>query len=214
MCLRCFALAVYVFSGLSIQAVAQNTPAGSPTPGAAVTTPKPGSVSAATLYRFFFRHLGTLEAQATTLDSQGVDGSDLRNYVQTTLVLTDQEAGLVKQYAATCLAAVQQIDQQAQAIYQQIAGTLTRPGLPPRAIPVGSALPATDSRLTQLTQLRDNVTTAQVTALQAALASSTFQRLDNYVKTEFATQVITVPIIVNPPTSAPAGSATTGGRNQ
>jgi hypothetical protein len=178
--------------------------------GQTVTNLTPGTVSTPVLYRFFFRHLANLDAQASALDSQGQDGSDLRNYVQSVLNLSDQETATLKQYGANCSAAVQQVDQQAQAIYQQILAKFSS-----RGIPAGSLPQAADPRLTQLTQTRDDVTTAQVQALQAAMAASTFQKIDSYVKTQFATQVITVPIVLDPPTGPPSGPpATNGGPNQ
>lgn len=150
------------------------------------------------LYRFFFRHLVALDVAANNLDSQGKNGNELRNYYQAVLSLTAAEAALLKQNGATCLTAVQQLDQQAQAIIQKIrapfpGGVLSSPG----------ALPPPDPRLQQLTQQRDNVTNSQIQSMQAAFAAASFARIDSYIKTQFASQVSGVPIVPHPPSGAP-----------
>jgi len=166
--------------------------------GQTAITLTPGSVPTPVLYRFFFRHLANLDVQANSLDSQGQSGGDLRDYYQTVLSLTDQETASLKQNGTNCMGAVKQLDQQAQAIIQQL-----RAPFPGGYVPPGGAPPPPNPQLTQLTQTRDNVTNSQIQALQAALGATTFQKVDNYVKTQFASQVSTVPTVPNPPTGGP-----------
>ena len=166
--------------------------------GQTTTTLAPGSVPTPVLYRFFFRHLANLDVQANNVDAQGQDGSDLRNYYQTILSLTGQETASLKQGGSRCMTAVKQVDQQAQTIIQQL-----RAPFPGGYIPPGSAPPPPNPQLTQLTQTRDSVTNSQIQALQTALGPATFEKVDNYVKTQFASQVSTVPIAPNPPTGGP-----------
>lgn len=189
--IRFLALALISASTAFAQTLPPPTPA-QPTQAQASPVPTP------VLYRFFFRRLATLDATATNLDSQGKNGNDLRNYYQTLLGLTAAETALLKQNGATCVTAVQQLDQQAQAIIQE-----ARAALPGGALTSASALPPPDPRLEQLTQQRDAVTNSQIQNLQATLAAATFSRIDNYVKTQLASQVSDAPIVQHPPSGAP-----------
>ena len=164
-----------------------------------------GSASTPTLYRFFFRHLATLDAQAKDLDSKGRNGNDLRNYYQTILDLTAAEAAFVKQNAATCMTAVQGLDRQAQTITHQIWALY-----PTGGIPSPTALPPPDPRLPLLTQQREDITNAQIRSLQADLSAKTFQKLDTYIKTQFARQVTSVPVVLHQPAGGPLGATSTG----
>jgi hypothetical protein len=181
---------------------------GAPPVPTAPAAPAP-AVSTPTLYRFFFRHLGNLDTQANSMDAQGQNGSDLRNYYQTILVLSDQDAATLKQNAAACVTAVQQLDQQAQVIIQQM-----RAPFPGGKIQAGQSLPAPDPRLKQLTAQRDAVTNSQIQTLQSGLTSGSFQKIDTYVRTQFAAQVSSVPIVPHPPTGGPLGSTPAPGGNQ
>jgi hypothetical protein len=159
------------------------------------TTLEPGSVPVPALYRFFFRHLANLDVEANTLDAQGQSGSDLRDYYQTILSLSDQETASLKQNGANCMTAVKQVDQQAWGIIQQLRAPFPGGYIPPGSV----APPPTNAQLTQLTQTRDDVTNSQIQALQTALGPTTFQKVDDYVKAQLASQVSTAPIVLYPP---------------
>jgi hypothetical protein len=178
--------------------------------GSPPTPPLPaqvGSASVPALYRFFFRHLGVLDSQAATMDAEGKNGNELRNYYQTILNWTPAEAAIVKQNATSCVTAIQQLDQQAQAIIQQI-----KAAYPLGINPSSGAPPAPDARLVQLTQQRDSVTNAQVTSLQSSLSAATFQKLDTWIKTQFARQVSSVPIVYHPPAGGSQSLAAGGNK--
>lgn len=141
------------------------------------------------------------------MDLQGKDGNELRNYYQTILNLAPAEAASIKQYAATCVMSIQQLDQQAQTIVQQI-----RAAYPTGAILSSNTVPPADPRLVQLTGQRDAVTNTAIANLQAALSSTTFQKLDTYIRTQFARQVSSVPIVYHPPSGASLGEAAGGAK--
>lgn len=149
------------------------TYAQAPSPGnAQPVLSNPNPVTTEALYRFLFHHLSALDQAADQLDAQGKNGAGVRAYYQKALGLSDQELAVLKQNGVACLASIQQVDNAAQAIIRQI-----RSQNPGGKLPSRGALPPPDPRLTQLTQQRDDITTAQIASLQAALPPATFQRI-------------------------------------
>jgi hypothetical protein len=105
----------------------------------------------------------------------------LRTYYQKQVGLSAPEAAIVKQIAAANVAAVKQLDDRAQQIIRE-----TRARHPNGRLAKGESPPSPPQELAQLEQQRDNVTNTHIENLKAALSTSVFKQLDDYLQTRFA----------------------------
>jgi hypothetical protein len=151
-------------------------------------------VSDAALYRFFFRHLATLDQVAAQLDSQGKSGDGLRTHEQRFSGLTEGEGASLKQVAYDCNQAVKAVETKAQAAVK--AQTVPSPG--------GRNLSSPAALATRAQARADisGIVNSHIDQLRTALGDASFEKLDAYVKA-------TVQAIATIPSSGkPLASAT------
>jgi len=167
--------------------------------------PNAPAVNTPALYRAFFNHAQALEKAASDAEAGSAKGRELRSYYQHKIGLSESQAATLKQFAAQCVNATQDVDRRAKAIIEQVWKQY-----PPGRVASKDQIPKPPPELAQLTQERDDVTNAQVQGLRAALGETSFGKVDGYVRTEFAKQVKPVPVPAANPAGlrpAPAGAA-------
>lgn len=115
-CISISALLGFVLAicGLSHAAMGQAAPAPSQQPSSKTTQFKP--VSLAHLYWHFLTLQNHLDTKATELESQGKDGSGLRNQLQKTLGWSDTDYAPIRTSSVRLTAKVKDLDVQAVAI--------------------------------------------------------------------------------------------------
>ena len=181
-------------SGLLVFATAMVAQVGRPPVPPSPPPATPSSLPADVLYRAFFRHVEALDQAAAAVESkQGKNGSDLRNYYQRILGLTDQEAAVLKQVASACNHAVQQQDERARNVINAARSQT------PRLLASAAAIPAPPAALKQLGEGRTSISTAYLQSLQSSLGSGAATKLDDYVRKKFAPNVSSVPIVKHTP---------------
>jgi hypothetical protein len=150
------------------------------------------------LYRLFFRDVAAREATADQLDAAGkAGGNDLRASYQKSLLLTDAQAALLKQSAASCNSSLDQQHAGALPVLAAARANLA-------TLPAGASLapsPALISTLASLEQARTEISNACIASLHAALGDRMFMNIDVFVRTKFAQKVSAVP-----PRGAPSGN--------
>jgi hypothetical protein len=195
---------------LHLAAFAQSSP-----PGGTVGASGASGASGApvyVLYRLFFRDVAAKDATALQLDAAGQPGgSDLRGSYQKSLFLSDAQAALLKQNAASCNSSLDQ--QHASALPTIAALRAALASLPP-----GAAIPPPPASIAALEQTRTDISNACIASLHAALGDKTFANIDVFVRTKFARKVSLVPpanspFVSTPPTRLGATSGAAGGGN-
>jgi hypothetical protein len=141
------------------------------------------------VYRAFFHQVQHLEseAQKATL----TESIELRAWHQKQIGLTAQEAAQLKQIAAIHLAAIKAVDEAASRIIEA-----QRSQFPGGRLASPNSLPPPPPVLAQLQKQRDDLTTAHVQGLQAALSAASFAKLDPF---EWYNRVLTCERITHPP---------------
>jgi hypothetical protein len=132
-------------------------------------------------YRAFFHQMQFLEdeAQKATL----TESTALRAWHQKQLGLTAQDATQLRQIAATHVAALKGLEEAASRIIEA-----QRSQFPGGRLASPNSLPPPPPGLAQLQKQRDDLTTAHVQGLQAALSAASFAKLDPWIKANFKQQ--------------------------
>ena len=131
------------------------------------------------VYRQAFKHVVFLDDQAATLDQQGQDGGDLRNYYQSRGGLTAAETSLLKSTAHNTITALAAVDQQIQTAVAEY-----RAQLPHNKWKPGAALPPLPAVLQTLQTQKDNLILNAIAAIQCGYGAARFQNLDTFVQNE------------------------------
>jgi hypothetical protein len=119
------------------------------------------------------------EAQKATL----TESTALRAWHQKQLGLTAQDATQLRQIAATHVAALKGLEEAASRIIEA-----QRSQFPGGRLASPNSLPPPPPGLAQLQKQRDDLTTAHVQGLQAALSAASFAKLDPWIKANFKQQ--------------------------
>jgi hypothetical protein len=159
--------------------------------------PQPASDAAAPpayqVYHMFFMHLANLDAFAAKLEADGKDGKRWRTHDERFAGLTADEGDTMRKVAFDCNKALEDQDKKIQdairAIRQQYPNTF--PIVPP-------------PELDQLWTDRTQIILSHMKQLQSLLGDSSFQKLDDYVQSNFH------PVKQNLPSSAPLKSPNKG----
>lgn len=128
-------------------------------------------------YRAFFRQVQYLQTAAQ--NASPAEAAQLQSWHQTHIGLTAQEAAQLKDVAATHVAAMDAIEQQAAQILQayraqfpgKLASSASRPPPPPQ--------------LAQFQQQRDDLTLSHIQSLQASLSAGSLTKLDSWIQANF-----------------------------
>jgi len=117
------------------------------------------------------------------------DAGELRGIYQNKIGIAAADAAVLKQWAATNVQAVQQLNATAQQIIQA-----HRARYPGGIVPAGQPHPAPPPQLAALTKQRDTVTSAHIQSLKAALGVDVFAKVDNFVQTQFSRNFTSNPL--------------------
>lgn len=159
----------------------------------------PAGVPTPVLYRLFFEHAEALDRDAEEMDRRGEDGDELRQYYQQALGLSDDSAGAMRQQYAQTLAAVREIDERARAIIQA-----TRARFPGGRVPEGQKAPRPPAELAALTQELDDEILRGVGQLRGAVGDTDFEKIDRYLKIQFARNITPVSVPQEPAPKQPS----------
>lgn len=175
---------------------------------ATLDIPPPPPPPAWVTYHLFFVHLANLDQLADQQDAAGLPAvaTKWRTYEQRAIGLSDTEAAAMKQVAHDCNDAVNSQDATIQTRIQSLRGQYPAAQL---------ALPS-PSDLTQLGNDRISIINSYISELQAALSTTTFQKLDSYIQQNFLPPVEDVPAGTPtgppmPPTLGASPTASSGG---
>ena len=120
-------------------------------------------------YRAFFQNIQSLEAAANNTTAQ--EATELRTYHQRKIGLTDREATQIKTAAATNVAAIATIEQQAAAIIAE-----ARAKFPGGTLPLKACARRRRRGSGQLQQQRDILTAAHIHGLQNQLGAGSSKK--------------------------------------
>jgi len=172
--------------------VVRATASGAPASGAA-------SAPVYVLYRLFLRHVAAVDAEAAKLDADGkTGGNELRASYQKSLLLTDVQAALLKQSAASCNASLDR--QHASALPAISAARAALVNAPPGK--VEPSPPSALAAIAALDQARTDISNGCIASLRAALGGRVFANIDVFVRTKFSQKVSKIP-----PAGAPFSAA-------
>ena len=150
----------------------------------AAQSPLPARAPEHIVYRQFFRHLLALKERATELERQGKNGNGLRSHYKDKIKLKDKDARALDQIASDCEREIAQIDARAKAIIQSARARFPNGKLPP-----GQQLPPPPPELKRM-QLQRNVLIMQARErLRTAIGRDEFQKINDYIKLNFAPNV-------------------------
>lgn len=152
--------------------------------------PPPGveRVPTPVLYRAFFGHVEFLEKSADQLESQGQDGSELRNYYKDSLDLSDRDVALLKQHAARAQAERRRITQRINDVVEEGRARFA---------------PEPPQELFDLFEEKDAAALSEIAILAAALGNEEYQKVDQYIRRDFAKNVTYVAASPVPPLTPP-----------
>lgn len=142
-------------------------------------------VSEIVLYRHFFGHVAYLQKKSRSLAAaQPTVAHEVASLYQRKIQLTDPDNATLTATASSCEAAIAREDAKAQVVIQNV-----RAQYPGGHLPTKEALPAVPKELAQMQQERNTIIANHVKALHLALGDAAFQKVDLYVKTQFAPHV-------------------------
>jgi hypothetical protein len=150
------------------------------------------------LYRAFFGHVEFLEKAADKLESQGQDGSELRDFYKNTLGLSNRDVTSLKQHSATAQQERRRIAKRVQEVVQE-----GRAKFPGGRILANGPLPEPPAELFQLFEELDEVAVREIDLLAATVGSIEFQKIDRYLRQDFAKNVTYVATPPAPPNIPP-----------
>jgi hypothetical protein len=145
------------------------------------------------IYEFYLRHVtnleqaGDQEERAWKEKGENADGSTVspwRTHEQRVLGLTDDEAKTLRDVALDCKSALNAQDQKMTAFSDQYRSQHPERFADLRFVP----------ELVQLGEERTQIIKDHLDQLKLFLGDSTFQKLDDYVKSEFAPDIKKVPV--------------------
>ena len=177
-------LALFLVAPLSLLAQTLTTATqGTPQSGAPVYV----------LYRLFFRDVAQMDTIAAQLDAAGKSGGDkLRGWYQQSLVLTADEAAVLKQSAVNCNQALAQHQQQVQPVVTAVQSQLATLVTPPASFTPPPQLVALETQ-------RTAISNTCIQNLHSALGDRKFTDIDVFVRTKFAQRVSAIPPFANAP---------------
>lgn len=136
------------------------------------------------VYRQFFRHLAALKQRAAEMETQGKSGKAFRTHYKDKIGLKDKEANLIDEIAAECDRETAKVDAKAQRIIES-----TRARVPIGQVVSSDQLPPPPPELKKLQRQRDMIVMRARYRLVSELGAYGFQRVDDFIKLNFARDV-------------------------
>jgi hypothetical protein len=147
-------------------------------------SPSPSQAREHIVYRQFFRHVVALKQRATEMETQGKNGKVFRAHYKDKIGLKDKEANLLDEIAAECERETAKVDAKAQRIIE-----LTRARVQNgRAVSIDQ-IPPPPPELKKLQRQRDMIVMRARYRLVSELGAYGFQRVDDFIKLNFARDV-------------------------
>lgn len=160
-----------------------------------ITPGTPTPVSLPHLYWHLLMYQNHLDSAAAANEKQGKDGSWLRGHIQQKLEFTDAEFAPVRESAQRLEKTIAAIDAKAQAIVKADRAQYGKGLLPAGVQPPGW------SQLQDLNQERETAITDEISKLNDALGPVNAAKLQEYIQTNFSSNVTKSP--VQPPLKFP-----------
>lgn len=165
------------------QATAQQSTTTSHTVGTK-QLPSPSQAREHIVYRQFFRHVAGLKKRAAEMETQGKSGKAFRTHYKEKIGLKDKEANLVDEIAAECERETTKVDAQAQRIIDA-----ARARVPNGQAVSSNQIPPPPPELKKLQRQRDMIVMRARYRLVSELGAYGFQRVDDFIKLNFARDV-------------------------
>ena len=147
-------------------------------------SPSPSQAPEHVVYRQFFRHLVALKKRASEIESQGRNGKALRTHYKDKIGLKDKEAISLDEIATECERETAKVDAKAQRIIQA-----ARARFPDGRVASIDQIPPPPPELKKLQRQRDMAVLRARHRLVTELGAYGFQRIDDYIKLNFARDV-------------------------
>lgn len=147
-------------------------------------SPSPSQAPEHIVYRQFFRHLVALKQRAAEMESQGKNGKAFRAHYKDKIGLKDKEASLLDEIATECERETAKVDAKAQRIIEA-----ARARFPDGRVASVDQIPPPPPELKKLQRQRDMIVMRARHRLVTELGAYGFQRIDDFIKLNFARDV-------------------------